>query len=103
MASFGPVAYFTSPANLFDVVVISLSMSIFYDTLQDCRCKLYFEGSTFVGVCPSVSKYSMLRVFRLVRIVKILRAFPTVSEQVSAVLGRTTKRYGREKRLKTCS
>jgi hypothetical protein len=87
VVSFGPITYFTQPANLFDVVVISLSMSLFPETLQDCQCKLYFNGPTYIGACPSVSKYSMLRVFRLVRIIKIFRAFPSVTEQLNIILG----------------
>ena len=87
VVSFGPVTYFTQLPNIFDVVVISLSMSLFADTLQDCQCKLYFNGPTYIGACPSVSKYSMLRVFRLVRIIKIFRAFPSITEQMNIILG----------------
>uniref|UniRef100_A0A7S1GW80 EF-hand domain-containing protein n=1 Tax=Hemiselmis andersenii TaxID=464988 RepID=A0A7S1GW80_HEMAN len=110
----GPWEYFTNKANLFDMIIVIVSGVEIPSVWETFKCLQAKEA--FLTVCgqadcpdgphylPVSNKYfpycldytscesgggavMVLRTFRLVRIVKLLRAFPDVQKQVKIVVG----------------
>jgi hypothetical protein len=91
----GPWEYFTSLTNLFDFVIVIVSCIEIPTVLQKYKCLTQDTGMLMpdeacaaLEACDSGGGGIMvLRTFRLVRIVKLLRVFPDIQKQVKIVVG----------------
>jgi hypothetical protein len=74
-----PLAYFRNGFNIFDFVVVILTGLQIPQSIEMTRC--YFVGTT--DKCASTNAgVSVLRSFRLARLVRLIRNFPQVQAQV---------------------
>lgn len=87
--------YFTNKMNMFDAFIVIISLVEVRPIIDVFKCYLTAEGSQSsydltcaLDGCPEQggSNLTVLRTFRLVRIVKLLRAFPDVQKQIKIVI-----------------
>jgi len=79
----GPISYFSDPYNLFDFLIVVASFVELPDVLTQSQCLAIHRGDE-VAICEGGS--SGLSVLRAFRIVKLLRAFPALQRQMRIVM-----------------
>ncbi len=85
--AFGPKRYLSVPMNWLDVVIVGVGMAEISHVYETSYCLLRtVENCRLFDECEGGGGISALRTFRLVRIVKLLRAFPDVQKQVAAIV-----------------
>jgi hypothetical protein len=82
----GPKRYLSSASNWLDVAIVGVGMAEIYNTYETSVCLLRKVDCKEYDECEGGGGVSALRTFRLVRIVKLLRAFPDVQKQVAAIV-----------------
>eukprot|EP00961_Rhodomonas_salina_P046690 626617-Rhodomonas_salina.2 len=89
----GPLTYLQNPMNLFDAVIVIISLLEVHVVYETSSC-LWTTAVPFVPPpCEAFDPcegggggLTVLRTFRLVRIVKLLRTFPDIQKQVKIVV-----------------
>ena len=85
--AFGPKRYLSVAMNWLDVVIVGVGMAEIGQVYETSYCLLRtVEKCVQFDECEGGGGISALRTFRLVRIVKLLRAFPDVQKQVAAIV-----------------
>jgi hypothetical protein len=81
--------YVTNAMNIFDAVIVIISLVEIPGIIPTFQCLI----STPMSNCPAIEactlesgSFMVLRTFRLVRVVKLLRAFPDVQKQIKIVI-----------------
>jgi hypothetical protein len=89
----GLLAYLRQPANIFDLTIVCVSLAEIRGNLctytcltSATSCSERLDCVNGLGLCSSEGGLSVLRTFRLLRVVKFLRAFPGVQRQVHTLM-----------------
>jgi hypothetical protein len=88
VSGFGISRYFTVTMNWLDVAIVAVGLIELPSTLATSGCLLGtpYNCHEFYHCEGSGGGVSVLRTFRLVRVVKLLRAFPDLQKQIMAVV-----------------
>jgi hypothetical protein len=88
VSGFGISRYFTVKMNWLDVAIVAVGLIEMPSTLETAGCLLGTPNSCqeLYDCEGSGGDVSVLRTFRLVRVVKLLRAFPDMQKQIMAVV-----------------
>ena len=86
LIGYGPMRYLSSPMSWLDVAIVAVGMAEIQSTYSISVCLLRKVDCQEYEACEGGGGVSALRTFRLVRIVKLLRAFPDVQKQVAAIV-----------------
>jgi len=86
LLSFGPELYLSDNYNKFDCIIVIISLVEVPDVLTTVNCLTSTSGEDTVLLCEGGgSGLLVLRTFRLVRVGKLLRAFPALQRQIKVV------------------
>ena len=90
LVGFGPKKFFYSAGtssiwNNFDLIVVILGISEFASVFENTVCLAIADNCLAAEQCGSGNPFAVLRVFRLVRLGKLLRRFPDIYKQLAAI------------------
>ena len=80
---YGPRAYISLKQNVFDMVIAAISAVEIPTMVAASMCKVTAEQ---LSDCDSSTNFMLLRVLRLLRLAKVLRAFPNFQAQVKVAI-----------------
>ena len=89
MLGLGPRLFLLDPStrilNLLDVLIVALSVSEVPSTFQHTKCYLQAETCFQAEQCGAGTGFAIMRVFRLIRLGKLLRKVPEIYKQCLAI------------------
>ena len=89
MLGLGPRLFLLDPStrilNLLDVLIVALSVSEVPSTFQHTKCYLQAETCFQAEQCGAGTGFALMRVFRLIRLGKLLRKVPEIYKQCLAI------------------